>query len=1688
MTLRLLPTTSPRRLPRLLVELFLAVLLPTVAVHAGEFDTGQFQKDLQVIGGQPTRAAGTKGCDAAMAYVEAEVRKLDGVELQVHTFDLMTPQTASATLTTSMGTSDVFPVFPAGVRMSTTPTDGITGDLIYCGDGEYAQIPASRVQGNIAVVEGTISDEWKTVAYFGARAIVLLGRPDVSQQRLKAQESIIPINMPRFYVPEGPLADSLRKGLGGKATLHASGNWQRTMARNLYAYVAPKNPIAPATDRGNNGKPWPAILIVAAVDATGLVPDACPAAGQAVQPAAALAMLRDYAKNPPRRPVLVAFTGADSYNYLGSRNLMMALADAPQKWRDMIEADFAPQIVEIEHDLKRARELNGDPTQLDVVTDRALIARIVKIVETDVALEQDQLFRLRVLPKQQLDDAKKAQIVDMEKRQIRLNQIKYAFTSTPKDLPKFDDAGPKYLQRVLVRLGGEGAKQGLSQQLVYRKAQLERRIELYKWLADRINTGAPEDKKRSDNPGLRDNSQRLIEVMIGLDITDAGVRVGPIFGGRLWGQSAISQVQVYKEWFEKQSKNEAWFKQLAPVVDIEPFKLTRSLTSFLSAPIGYPTETGLAWGIPALTFATLDDMRARRDTPVDTLARLDLKAILPQAAAMHELLRRAVDDGEFFNALEFRRNSSGYGGQVVSTATGRPIPDLPREGFLATYYYLSINRKIPTIRGMSYTAGVRRNEVRDCDAEGHYYFEGLPKISGDVKQLLTKVYRLAQGSGEINASTDLGKQAQDMRIIANLDQDVIPIKSVVFDCEEFSLFGLYDPRFLQGLGEVQMMDARRNAEPQRFDCILLNQAMAGQFEPGSRSYLLFRYGRIGNRIVMLNMPDKATDPRQRAGVRGEGDGYTIQQLLDLGPVALATARDFLRLNDARITQYAKAGVTSNLINDMHANAGKQIEQARTAYKADNTPEMMRNATGAWADEARVYDAAQKMANDVIYAAIFLLLLAVPFSFCMERLVVGSPNIYKQIGYTAFVFGLMAAALWLFHPAFKISSSPLIIILAFAIILMSLVVISVVYTKFDTELKRIRSGRGTAEGASFAKASVLMSAVMLGIANMRRRKFRTALTAITVVLITFAVLCFTSASRYQSTISLPTGVDSQYAGLLLRQRGFRQMPREALDSLRAAYPKLTFVERWWNINAGEPKDQVHLVAGGVPVDGKAPRVVPVQALLGLSPGESGISSIKDVIPNFDRLENGEHDIIFLPINIAGQLAVKQGDKLQLGGRSLEVAGLYDAAQFDQRQMILSGEGLAPLKYTSGALDASGKKLTDSNSDTLDLDSDAAGAEAGASYEHLPATQFAIVPANVSRQLENCSLRTIGVKIANDSLKPQERDEAVKKVVDDVVKRFALATFAGYSDGVKLVSASNLASIGGGANVAIPLAIGGLIIFNTMMGSIAERKREIHVYTSLGLAPLHVGALFVAEALTYGLIGSVFGYIIGQGVGTILLKLGWLGNVTLNYSGSSAMLTLGLILLIVLLSALVPARLASKIAAPSIERSWRVPAPVGDQIIAALPFTINKTAAEGVVGYLAEFFEAHQEGSIGKFSAGKIEAFAGSGDDGKPTRGLKTVVWLTPFDLGVRQHLLLLIHQGDIPDIYEVQVVLERLSGDDGSWWRMNRSFLTELRKQFLQWRSLSPQRMKDYVVESRKLFKQIPDSVVTTDTTEEVRLG
>ncbi len=1669
-----------------------ALLVFAAAVQAG-VDEPQFRTDLEAIAAHQSRVIGSDGYYQTANYLQSQISALPGVELKRHEFPVMVPVTELGSLTLPDGSSEkVYPFWPASVRANSTPPEGITGRLVYCGTAEAVEIPTGDIAGQIAVIEAAARERWLQAAGFGARAIIVLGMDQTNHVDLRCQDLPVPIDVPRFYVPQGPLAQRLRTSqIKYPATLRAKITWQRKTALNLYAYVGPRVPRIADWDQN---APPAALVFSVPFDSSSLVPDLSPGASQAVQAASGLALLRDVASHPLDRPVCVFFGGADSIQFLASRNMFLALGEAPATWKEEIE-DLAARIEKVRHQLDRARQMANKPDELNVVRDRELIDRIIKIIETDATLEQDQLFRLRTRPQQERSPDIQTQENRLADRQVLLNRLRYAFGQNPADLkpPAIHEQAKSYVERTIARLDGSkdqagNQAPGLIQRYAERRGQLLRRIELYHWLAGRVG--------RNPDPGERDNSERPIEMLVALDLSDGGVRAGPLFFGQFQRSNNITDIQDYRDWFTRIERaftrhepGSEWFAGIRSVIDFEPLNQSRQPQSFIASPSPVGSEMAQFWGVPGMSFITLDDLRLWRDTPNDTLARLNVSAILAQLNGVHDLFWKAWNDARFRGPLELKRNRNSVFGQVVSPSSGRPVPDLPREGFLATYYYsLNTTQKVPALRTLPWTLGIRRNEVSDCDAEGHYRFEGLPKSNTEFA-LAVEVFRIDPLSGAITASTDIGKQTGDIKLYVDLRQDLNPLRSLVFNCEQFTLCGLYDPRFLQALGDVLILDARRNAEPQRYNLLVQNQVLAGFVEPGSRLYMAMRYGRVGNRLLLLNMPPEASEPvsagLQRADpqatARGEGLGFTVPQLNSFGALSLVTSWDFWRLDDQRLNQYRRAGVSSKLLDNLHARSAEQIESAEAARDANLGGEMVRQANGAWASEARVYSAAQDMARDVVRAAIFLLLLCVPFSFCMERLIIGTPDIYKQIGGICVIFAIMTAALWSFHPAFKISASPLIIILAFTIIFMSMVVIFVVYGKFDSELKRIRSGRGTAATTSFASASVLMSAVLLGIANMRKRRFRTVLTSITIVLITFAVLCFTSAARFLDTTTLPAGVASTHSGIMLRQRGFRPIPPMVLQSLRPVTRDVVgdrlLVERWWNVNTADPREMVDVVASGD--QRKLPRTVAMAAVLGLSPGESQVSRIGQVVPNFERLEKGERSICYLSRTTAEQLKTQAGDIVTVGGVRLQIAGVYDSDQFDQKLVMLSGEPLAPLKYRGGALDAGGRKLDDNAVESLDLDPEATAAELGGAYEHLSSSQFVIVTAAVSQMLHNSSLRSIAIKLDGEA--------QVKKLSDELAKRYALALFAGFDDGVRMVAASNLASVSGAGQVAIPLAIAGLIIFNTMMGSIAERRREIHVYTSLGLAPVHVGALFLAEALTYGLIGTVFGYVIGQGVGTALLKLGWLGNVTLNYSGTSAMLTMGLILLIVLLSALVPARLASKIAAPSIERSWKVPLPRDGEIMAHLPFTINKTAADGALAYLAEFFDAHQEGSIGKFSAGKVETFTFTDEQQRMSRGLKTIIWLTPFDLGVRQHLTLLIHPGQFPDIYEVQVFLQRLSGDDGSWYRMNRSFLTELRKQFLQWRSLTPQRMLEYVEESHKLFAATPEKMAMLAPGEAARM-
>src|SRR5207247_8180492 len=103
-----------------------------------------------------------------------------------------------------------------------------------------------------------------------------------------------------------------------------------------------------------------------------------------------------------------------------------------------------------------------------------------------------------------------------------------------------------------------------------RRGQLQRRIELYQWLAGRLG--------KEVDPSDRSNNSRLIEMMVALELSDGGGggagRVGPMYWGQFQRTTSISQIQTYREWFTRQQreftqgKGAAWWGGIEENVDV----------------------------------------------------------------------------------------------------------------------------------------------------------------------------------------------------------------------------------------------------------------------------------------------------------------------------------------------------------------------------------------------------------------------------------------------------------------------------------------------------------------------------------------------------------------------------------------------------------------------------------------------------------------------------------------------------------------------------------------------------------------------------------------------------------------------------------------------------------------------------------------------------------------------------------------------------------------------------------------------------------------------------------------------------------------------------------------------------------------------------------------------------------------
>jgi hypothetical protein len=1622
--------------------------------HAAELR--HIAEDVRWLTAHPSRLAGTDGHAAVHRRLHECVRQLTGrgVLLWSQGFSVVVPHVrrsngqALADLTVPegplQGRHRVHPFWPCSVRLNTTPAEGITGRMVYVGHGRPWEVPPKSIRGQIAVMELAAGGRWRRVFHAGPRAMLLLADGSEVHRQVREHLRRVPLNCPRFFVPPGRLADALREERIPVATVRCSAEWREVTATNLYALV-------PAREGERSRR---ALTIAVRYDSMSLVPDVAPGANSAVNTATALELLRHFAAHRPRQPVLFAFIDAFGINHLGMRQMLLALSPGDRERRATLEEDREL----VEDTYAPAAELMSELLACDNPVHSASRPRYADLHE----YIKDEVNREVVRLEEQL----------APKRLARLDAMGERLRTLEADIRRLADVRRSFLAAETLLLNAIGGGQEAVRR---RAAALLRRVaeRVYGQLAEakgRLAARAARDRIRRqmlEALSLAPGKATPITFLLGLELSDAGIHAGPVPYCYQFGNEEAGNARELWTWLRNlsdQQRSALWPGRLRRAVNLRPLLGQDSSASFLPVRKACFTSTARSFGVPAMTWGTLNAPAGKADTPNDTPERLRWERLGPQVAATMAMIRGLANDGGFSGRPKPTRWAR-VRGVIVDRGPGEPLPRVPMYRYLATLIPGKAAPGKVNLHGHDGTfPEVRRRQFVHTGMDGQFHVDALPVMVGiggkdhweamREQQMTVQAYSLAE-DGRIVRSVDLGRAGRAIKVNVDIsDESRSPLRAVVFTCEELSLPHLHDPRFLSGLSGI-VYEARRGGKPRRVYLCNKGNDLSAQLEPGVRWQVVLRAGVTRNRLAMVNMSELEAVRREGLSTREAMRGFGLSRPLPGHPVHVG-ATDLYRLDAKRLADYSRAGIHSRAIARVHARTAKLLAEADDALVADDGAAYFASVYGAAANEVRAYQAVRDTGNDVVRGAVFLLLMLIPFSFAMDRLLFASPIIYRQIAGMMAIFAVMAGLLWSFHPAFRISSQPLMIVMAFAIIAMSVLVLAVVYQKFRGGLAEFRSGRAEGSGASTTGLGLLGTAVRLGIANMRKRKVRTFLTGTTVVVITFSLLCFMSTSTYVGHTELSVDAEAQYTGVLVRLSTSANLPSFAVDYLETIFPADRVAPRWWWAHAEKERWCIHLT------NAQTGRQLRVAAALGLSANERHLGDLaggdKPILPRWNRfVDKGG---CYLAAEAAERLGVSPGEKVAMAGMEMELIGTFDRRRLESR-IDLNGMSLLPIHFEL-LPEKKRKYVKWQGVDTLVQEmAGGGGLEAATDLPHVPGDDLIIAPIENLRGLHESRLR--GIAIA-------ARDHAeARSIAYRLADRLAYPLYYSAPDGVKAVLTTPLLPRAP-RSLVIPLVIGALIIFNTMLSSIAERRRDIYVYTSLGLAPLHIGVLFLAEAATYGLMGSIFGYIAGQGLATLMTHLGWMGGITLNYSGTQAVTVMGCVLAVVILSSLVPAYRGGRLAAPSNVRTWRVPEPEGDVIRDSLPFTVTPAAAPGMIHFMWEYLDAHREGSIGHCTVSDLRAET-LPSDGVELPGLTMTAWLAPYDLGVRQEVRIRTCLTDDADVLALAVELVRGAGQTRTWWKLNRPFLGDLRRQLLGWRNLKPQRVLRHIEAGHALLEK-----------------
>ncbi|MDD3725697.1 MAG: FtsX-like permease family protein, partial [Candidatus Ratteibacteria bacterium] len=989
-----------------------------------------------------------------------------------------------------------------------------------------------------------------------------------------------------------------------------------------------------------------------------------------------------------------------------------------------------------------------------------------------------------------------------------------------------------------------------------------------------------------------------VKLFIGLDLSDGSQSLG------IWHNSYDFYTQrvfapygrKFMEYADRVSRYLGYNKDTSLVNGISPERGIIWQT-FLPEKIRTDGELVLLSGNPALSFVTVDDGRWRVDTPVDIYEYLNINNIAKQTLFLKNILKTAVNDPDFFPQIEFgliKDNLYTLNAKIVTFDPTKSF--VPSEPVVGALVIPRVHLTAPFSITQKTSMGVRNVPIGMTDENGKGVFSSL--YSGN--RITLAAFSIDKDSGEIVLSPDLGVGgAGQYPVTFSMDYKEKDWMLVLFESRTISLTGLIDPQYLVQLDKVEVLDMS-NSVPSEYGYYLeypefIPFRWSSSSEPlgcvfareHMRIKILGQAGPLGKRLLLLNAKEGSKET-------SEGLGFEVANTPFIYNTPYQAAKDMIILDTYRRKNFEQFGIKNERLTELQEESKKLLEMANLAKQDNRWYDFLKYSRQSQAIECRAYPDVRNTANDVVKGVIFYFILLLPFAYFGERLLFNFVKLEKRIAGT---FGIFIVVYWIMrmvHPAFKLTNAPEVILLSFIVLALSLVVLSIVASKFEEQMRQIKMESSRVYETDVGRVTATATAFSLGVANMKRRPIRTILTAITLILLTFTVLSFTSIKSYMKYNQILKPYKPLYQGILLRDRSWSPLMETAMEYTENEFSENSTIapRGWFVLDELGYRTAVNLTYGDSDTL--------VSGILGLSPQE--ITPVRSAIVKGEWFSDMYEKSVILSKKTSNELHLTDADigkaRIYIYGRDLIFKGIFDEKILNNIKDI-DDERITPVDFSV---------LPEREVAKIKMEKTAQVFTSQTKMEvfvHSEAENIAILPFGTLMDMKG-TLQSIAVRF-NDNVDG-------KGLVESFISKLAVIIFAGIGEKTYVYSSMGLTSFSGISNLIIPILIAALIVLNTMLGAVYERIREIGTYSAVGLAPVHISSLFLAESMVYAVIGSVVGYLLGQVVVKILMATGLLRGLVLNYSSLSAVFATLIIFITVILSTLYPARKAAQMAVP------------------------------------------------------------------------------------------------------------------------------------------------------------------------------